>query len=83
MDGVAAEDVQIGSLANAVDPWEETPTKTATLTFRRPPAALQGMGGKWELPIIVVGLKQPLIIDAHFHGFTPLNDAVPGGHGYE
>ena len=82
MDGVAAEDVCIGSLADTVNPWEE-PTKTATLTFKRPPSALEGKGKNFELAVEVVGLKRPLLLDAHFRGFTPLNDVVPGMHEYE
>jgi hypothetical protein len=83
LDGVTTEDVQIGSLADAVDPWEETPTKTATLTFKRPPVALEGKDKRFELMITVVGLPRPLILDAHFLGFTPLNGVPAGRHEYE
>ena len=83
LDGVKAEDVQIGSLASAVDPWEELPTKTATLIFKRMPSALKGKNKKFELSIAVVGLPRTLILDRHFHGITPLNDVAAGRHKFE
>lgn len=76
--------VTVHSLAKAVDPWERVATQTATVTFGDEP----NLGTKptqrpeeWKL--LVPGLRNPLILDAHFEGFTPLNDPDATGHLYE
>jgi hypothetical protein len=79
------QDVQVHSLANAVDPWERYPTRTATLTFKKPPFApgARPENGVPEWSIPVLGLSLPLLLDSHFIGVTPLNDVPPSEHEYE
>ncbi|KAI0466703.1 hypothetical protein F4859DRAFT_496404 [Xylaria cf. heliscus] len=71
---IEPEGVHIQSLATNLDPWERPRTKVATLTFRTTPSLLteQHDRSEWVLP--VDGLEEPLILDTHFLGLTPLND---------
>lgn len=80
---VRPEDIRISSLANAANPWEQPPTRTATLTFLTAPALVLSPNHKekWTLP--VPGLKASLLLDSHFFGLTPLNDVVESKHEYE
>jgi hypothetical protein len=82
--GDATLDIEVHSLAKAVDPWELPPTKTATVTFSHAPNLTNTQGGRsneWRL--VVAGLRNALILDTHFEGFTPLNDLDPNNHSYE
>src|SRR5947207_15195483 len=80
---ISSRDVQIFSLATSVDPWERPPTRTATLMFNTLPALLETEKGKTEWKIKVGGLRDNLILDIHFLGFTPLNNISPPYHNVE
>ncbi|KAI3318364.1 hypothetical protein HD806DRAFT_512072 [Xylariaceae sp. AK1471] len=71
---IQPERVHIRSLAANLNPWERPRTKVATLTFHTIPTSLteQDDRNEWVLPI--EGLDEPLILDTHFLGLTPLND---------
>jgi hypothetical protein len=82
--GDATLDIEVHSLAKAVDPWELHPTKTATVTFSHAPNLTNAKGGRsYEWRLIVAGLRNALILDTHFEGFTPLNDVDPNNYSYE
>ena len=83
LDGISTEDVHIYSLATAVDPWERSPTRTATVAFSRVPTLLREGPGLKKWDIKVLGLDLPLILDSHFYGFTALNDVVESQHKFE
>ncbi|VUC31189.1 unnamed protein product [Clonostachys rosea] len=72
--GITLEDIKLGSLAVAIDPWALTPTKTATLTLKTVPTSISEdqNGTEWAFP--AAGLVHPVILDTHFYGLTPLNE---------
>ena len=80
VSSIALDDVQLGSLAFAVDPWSRAPTKTATLMFKTAPAVigLDPNFTEWTFP--VPGLESPIILDIHFYGLTPLNEVDDTTH---
>jgi len=84
--GVALNQILISSLAHVVDPWTRPPTKSATLTIADFDADAHvrwsSARDEWTLPKLP-GLLEPLILDHHFHGFTPLNDIHAENHEYE
>jgi hypothetical protein len=84
--GVALDQIRIFSLAHVADPWTRPPTKTATLTiadFDADAHATWSSGhDEWTL-CKLPGLPEPLILDHHFHGLTPLNDVDVESHEYE
>lgn len=80
---IAADDIRIWSLASTVDPWEATPTKTATLTFDALPSAIEASLPKGEWPIVDRDTGHNFILDTHFLGLTPLNDLKPEDHMFE
>ncbi|KAK3693303.1 hypothetical protein B0T22DRAFT_38122 [Podospora appendiculata] len=81
--GPASVQLRISSLAYTVDPWERPPTKTATLTLDGCclDDKLSSRNGEWTVP--VAGLPKPLLLDHHFRGFTPLNEADPSRHQFD
>ncbi|KAI1207027.1 uncharacterized protein F4807DRAFT_436711 [Annulohypoxylon truncatum] len=72
LGSIPVDSIHIYSLATSLSPWR--PTKTATLMFNPPPALLQGDPSKDEWQIRVNGLEEPLILDTHFRGLTPLRE---------
>lgn len=81
---VALQDIHVWSLADAVDPWETPQTQTATLTFDSRVDLTGKESSKpdeWRIPVL--GRERPLILDAHFEGFTPLNNPDPAGYTHE
>lgn len=77
---IALDDVQLGSLAFAVDPWSLSPTKTATLMFKTVPAVIGINPNSTEWTFPVPGLESPIILDIHFYGLTPLNEVDISTH---
>ncbi|KAI1116549.1 hypothetical protein F5Y14DRAFT_407127 [Nemania sp. NC0429] len=75
-----AQSIRIQSLAANLDPWERPRTKVATLTFREAPALLADDANRNEWLLPVEGLEEPLILDSHFLGLTPLNDVDNNEH---
>ncbi|KAI1801017.1 hypothetical protein F4811DRAFT_481281 [Daldinia bambusicola] len=75
LGNMPVENIQIFSLAKNLSPWR--PSKIATLMFNPLPDLLQQGQGKDEWQIRVNGLEQPLILDIHFRGLTPLRDILP------
>lgn len=82
---VALHQIRISSLAHVVDPWTLPPTKTATLTITdfNIDIHAQFSSGPNEWTLHTPGLADPLILDCHFHGLTPLNDVDPDAHEYD
>ncbi|RWA11742.1 hypothetical protein EKO27_g3362 [Xylaria grammica] len=80
---IEPEGIRIRSLAANLDPWERPPTKVATLTFRITPILLREPSGRSEWILPVAGLKEPLILDSHFLGLTPLNDVQDETHEFD
>ncbi|KAI0155141.1 hypothetical protein GGR57DRAFT_88992 [Xylariaceae sp. FL1272] len=80
---VQAEEIKVLSLATNLDPWERPRTKVATLMFLTTPTLIleQEAENEWILPID--GLTEPLILDTHFLGLTPLNDVDDAAHEYD
>jgi hypothetical protein len=70
------EEIHIHSLASSHDPWEDPPTKTATITFDKLPLIFDNENSEWVLPAKHIGLLNNVIVDVHFLGFTALNDVV-------
>lgn len=68
---IAPDAIHIQSLARALDPWENLPTKTATLTFAILPSVVKIQTEReWKID---AGLDGSFILDTHFLGLTPLN----------
>ncbi|KAJ2992379.1 hypothetical protein NUW58_g2188 [Xylaria curta] len=82
-DDLDPEDIHIRSLAFSLDPWERPPTKTATLMFRKIPALLLKKASRCEWELAVESLEEPLILDTHFLGLTPLNDIESESHAFD
>lgn len=80
--GVSPHQVRITSVALAIDPWTRPPTKTATLTMAgfNPCHVAHLSSGTGEWTFYTPGLAEPLYLDCHFHGLTPLNDVDPELH---
>ena len=77
-----SENIQILSLAPSLNPWENPPTKTATLSFRRLPSTFDNDKDEWVLPAqSELALERNIIVDIHFLDFTPLN--TPERHVFE
>jgi hypothetical protein len=89
--GITPGDVHIFSLASKVHNWTQQTTKVATLMFRKTPEALElshqyyGCEGfeikEWKFR--AANLPEPLILDTHFDGLTPLNDVHKSEHTHE
>ncbi|RYC59593.1 hypothetical protein CHU98_g6631 [Xylaria longipes] len=77
------EDIRIQSLAFNLDPWERPRTKMATLMFHKIPALLSKQTDRCEWKLPVEGLEEPLILDTHFLGLTPLNDIESESHEFD
>ena len=74
--------IQILSLSSSLNPWENPPTKTATVYFLRLPAAFDNEKDEWVLPAqSELSLERDIIVDVHFLDFTPLNS--PENHLFE
>ncbi|KAH6981722.1 hypothetical protein BKA56DRAFT_353183 [Ilyonectria sp. MPI-CAGE-AT-0026] len=79
---LSSHQVHISSLAQAIDPWTRLPTKTATLTLGCSLGIdLNCSNGERAFPM--PGLPNPLILDHHFRGLTPLNEVDPRTHKYD
>lgn len=69
-----AANIQIFSLSSSLNPWENRPTKTATVCFLRLPAAFDNDKNEWVLPAqSELALERDIIVDVHFLDFTALN----------
>lgn len=75
-------DITIASLALSCDFWSPN-SRTATLTFSKPPTVVTAAftAKEWRLP--VRGLQEQLILDDRFNGLTPLNDVPTDQHEHE
>lgn len=82
-DDISANDVHIRSLATTLMPWEDPPTKTATLNFTKLPSAIERCLSDGEWTVEDAASNNSLILDTHFLGLTPLNDVRPERHDYE
>lgn len=82
-EDINTNDVHIRSLATTLMPWEDPPTKTATLNFERLPSAIENCLSKGEWTLGGAANNNSLILDSHFLGLTPLNDVRPEKHDYE
>jgi hypothetical protein len=72
LGGIPVESIRLYSLATSLSPWR--PSKTATLMISPLPILLKESGDKDEWQIDVNGLEEPLVLDTHFRGFTPLRE---------
>ncbi|KAI0850599.1 hypothetical protein F5Y00DRAFT_268344 [Daldinia vernicosa] len=81
--GASPQDIRISSLACAVDPWERPPTKTATLTFEKGDHITRFNSNNGEWTFMHPALANPLILDSHFRGLTPLNEVAAENHQYD
>lgn len=69
-----ATNIQIFSLSSSLNPWEDRPTKTATVCFVRLPAAFDIDMDEWVLPAqSQLALERDIILDIHFLDFTALS----------
>src|SRR5687767_5114245 len=81
IEGLAKESIRIYSLATTVRPWENPPSRVATLMFVGPIAFLASSDAhktQWTFPL----RDQPgsLVLDTNFLGITPLNDVELAAH---
>lgn len=72
--------IEVSSLASNLVTWKKPPTRTATLVFKRTPKLLDNDGVEWTVSAHHTGWNRNLIFDAHFEGFTPLNDVDSSIH---
>ena len=77
---IGPDEIQMPSLATDVGMLRSR-HKVATVTFNRQPKLLDS--GKNEYKMAVIGLEDPLIIDDHFDGVTPLNNVTYEAHSCE
>ncbi|KAH8895466.1 hypothetical protein GQ53DRAFT_715140 [Thozetella sp. PMI_491] len=79
--GIVSEHIIIYSLATTYDRWENPPSKMATLQLMSVPECMQQnpRGQQWEVPLPGAP-GGTLILDAHFEGWTVLNDVEPSKH---
>ncbi|OIW26426.1 hypothetical protein CONLIGDRAFT_472512 [Coniochaeta ligniaria NRRL 30616] len=88
---LTAADLHIFSLASRIQDhdWVLRPTKVATLMFRKYSEALassydgHGHPENTEWKRRPAGFSEPLILEAHFGGLTPLNDVDPSQHTHD
>ncbi|CAH0020775.1 unnamed protein product, partial [Clonostachys rhizophaga] len=75
--GLQLEEIQISSLASAVD---NRLSKTATVMFKFTPHIVcrEPSQNQWDFP--VSGLPEPIVLDTHFYGLTPLNEVDESSH---
>jgi len=75
---MAAENINVYSLATTLTPWELPPSKVATLMFLDIPSLLASSPegrNEWLLDA-----NDGPVLDVHFIGLTPLNDVEPERH---
>jgi hypothetical protein len=77
------ENIQVHSLALGLSPWENPPSRTATVTFKKIPMLFDDGRTEWVLQTAHMGLSKNIIVDVHFLDFTPLNDPDPKRHALE
>jgi hypothetical protein len=77
------ENVIVHSLAGSLKLFEDTPTRTATVTFQNVPSVFDNDETEWVVETRNLGLKRNIIFDTHFLGFTALNDVDPSIHTHE
>jgi hypothetical protein len=75
------ENIVIFSLASSLMPWKQSPTKTATLMFKRTPKRFDNDRTEWTVPM--PDHSESLIFDTHFLEFTPLSDCDRSLHQFE
>ncbi|RCI08651.1 hypothetical protein L249_4799 [Ophiocordyceps polyrhachis-furcata BCC 54312] len=78
-DRFPASSITVYSLATTLVPWENPPTKVATLMFKETPPFLASATpdeAEWQLPITFLDEAHVLVLDHHFWGMTPLNDVA-------
>ncbi|CAH0022758.1 unnamed protein product [Clonostachys rhizophaga] len=75
--GLGVGDIQVCSLATAVDSQSK---KIATVIFRAETNALSESSGKDRWEFRVSGCADPIVLDVHFYGLTPLNDVHYTAH---
>ena len=75
------ENIVVFSLASSLMPWKQSPTKTATLMFKRTPKRFDNDRTEWTVPI--PEQVESLIFDTHFLEFTPLSDCDHNLHQFE
>ena len=78
---ITAADIHIRSLATALNPWGQPPTKTATLQFAKLPLNIDPTKSEWKIE--GHDLNGTLLLDTHFLGLTPLNEIHTHNHQFE
>jgi hypothetical protein len=77
---ISYDSIKIFSLAFSLDHLNESPLKTATLTFKKVPDIIGSETEKSQWRFELPGLSSALLLDSHFLGFTPLNDVSGPQH---
>ncbi|KAI0601118.1 hypothetical protein F4775DRAFT_607246 [Biscogniauxia sp. FL1348] len=83
LGNIVASDVNIYSLATTLNPFERPPTKVATLMFKTVPDLINTQERQNEWTFSIDGVKDPLILDTHFLGWTPFNDPEDEQHEFD
>ncbi|RDA86370.1 hypothetical protein CP532_1082 [Ophiocordyceps camponoti-leonardi (nom. inval.)] len=74
---VPASFITVYSLATSLAPWENPPTRVATLMFKETPPFLPRATSdesEWQTLVTLSDKNYILVLDHHFWGMTPLND---------
>jgi hypothetical protein len=69
-----AANIGVFSIAPSLTTYETIPTKVATLVFKATPSCFDNDKEQWTLTSEHPGWRRKLMFDAHFDGFTPLNN---------
>lgn len=75
--------VQVFSVAPSLNPLVMPPTRIATVMFSPTPLVFDDDSSEWVITGSSVGIREDVIVDVHFQGFTPLNDVSQDGHTME
>ncbi len=77
---ISNEGVKVYSLATTLNPWEMPQTRVATLMFLDIPGFLEQESGSKQWLLTLREDDNPMVLDTHFQGLTPLNDVNEGDH---
>ena len=77
---VSTNDIRVCSLATTLNSWMASSRKVATVMLKSVPRLLGNQPSATEWQIDVDTQDEPLILDTHFLGLTPLNDVEAEHH---
>ncbi|KAK5443369.1 hypothetical protein LTS15_010714 [Exophiala xenobiotica] len=81
--GLNPQQLHIASLAPTPDDHSKPPSQTATLQIFDPIPPKIAFDSDGQCTMKIPGERHPLVLDAHFWGFTPLNAVDSGEHAFD